>query len=206
MLNHAARTFCSPFTESIPSYQAHSDVESDAFGTPDSGSRDLSPNWGEGGEGRDEPASPVAGDREVPLTKRALELNNLGGDAVRDTWELATGEGFEWQLDIDTPEVSVWSCDFGQDRRVLKSEGLVHVSPAILFHMLHENMAAQSSWNPIINRYEVVEKVDRYTDLTYTVTSAHAGGMVSLPPPPRGLLFLLQEGYCCLVFFPAALL
>lgn len=101
---------------------------------------------------------------------------------MRDTWELATGEGFEWQLDIDTPEVSVWSCDYGQNRRVLKSEGLVHVSPSVLFHMLHENMAAQSSWNPIINRYEVVEKVDRYTDLTYTVTSAHAGGMVSPHP------------------------
>ncbi len=153
---------CSKFPPRNPQT---SDIESDAFGTPDSGD----------GGFRD----PIPVEPDDPAAQRRLQLSLLGEDAVQETWELAVGDDYEWQLDIDTPEVSVWSCTH-QDRRILKSEGLVHVSPSVLFHMLHEELESQARWNPIISRCETIESIDRYTDITYTVTSAHAGGMVGV--------------------------
>lgn len=153
---------------------ATSDIESDAFGTPDSRELNAIDNS-------------LDDDSHYAPSQRQLHLTNLGADAVKETWELATGDSLEWQLDIDTPDVSVWSTTLN-DRRVIKSEGLVHVSPSILFHMLHQDMTAQAEWNPIINKFEVIEEIDRYTDLTYTVTSSHAGGMIS----PRDFVSVRQ--------------
>lgn len=166
-----------------------SDVESDAFGTPDGtpvSSRESSPAMGLpiGDATVWKSATSINGDDD------STELAGLNSDdpedsviaagttAVAEVWRLATARDVKWTLELQRGSASVWSSEVnGQE--ILKSEGEIAISPLVLHQLLHKNIEKHPEWNPLTDVYEVVKTVDRFTDITYTVAPAMGGGMIS---------------------------
>eukprot|EP00041_Stephanoeca_diplocostata_P001040 m.18633 g.18633 ORF g.18633 m.18633 type:complete len:551 (+) comp11532_c0_seq2:122-1774(+) len=179
-----------------------SDVDSDGYGTPGSspGERPLSSNTYASPEQLQDALKAVADarragmfDGEAGLTEhdsdeRKATLSRLGLQAVQQTWRLAADDTQgSWTVEADRGGVRITS-RMVENRHVLRSEGIIRVSPSVLFHVLHGNVDAQSAWNPIVDRYEVVETIDRHTDVTYSVAAAQAGGLIS----PRDFVCVRQ--------------
>ena len=63
----------------------------------------------------------------------------------------------------------------------------IAASPAVLFNLLHKEPETASrwdeTWNPLLTLYEVIETIDRYTDVVYSVTASQAGGSVCARAP-----------------------
>eukprot|EP00038_Savillea_parva_P016685 m.17627 g.17627 ORF g.17627 m.17627 type:complete len:488 (-) comp3516_c0_seq1:91-1554(-) len=162
-----------------------SDGESDAFGTPRStGSEVGTPTLQRAGSLNGVQLSPEGLAR---LDERMIELSRRGEDAVQDVWEMAVGEELQWKVELEKSGVTVSSCNVGT-RTVLKAEGLVRVSPSVLFHILHFKGKTRTSWNPIIDQFEVLEEIDRYTDITYSVSAPQGRGLIS----PRDFVCVRQ--------------
>lgn len=53
--------------------------------------------------------------------------------------------------------------------RIYRSEGYVYASPAVLFHLVHGDPAAQVKWNSLMQQIDIVEPLDLYTDICYSV-------------------------------------
>jgi len=166
-----------------------SDTESDVFGTPRSaGSEVGTPQMGRA-RSVSQAAQRISLSPEglAQLDERLINLGRRGEEAVQDVWEMAQGTRFDWRVELEKSGVTVSSCNVGS-RNVLKAQGLIRVSPSVLFHILYFKDSTRSSWNPIIDRFDVLEVIDRYTDITYSVTAPQARGLIS----PRDFVCVRQ--------------
>lgn len=86
--------------------------------------------------------------------------------------------GQKWQFDFteDSIDISIFDSSEG---RMFRSEGLICSSAEDLFKFLYEDFESQSLWNPLVLLTEVIEYVDEWTDVTYTVTRDAAAGFIS---------------------------
>eukprot|EP00037_Helgoeca_nana_P015309 m.143029 g.143029 ORF g.143029 m.143029 type:complete len:491 (-) comp22958_c0_seq1:2546-4018(-) len=169
-----------------------SDVDSDVFGTPKSAGTPIgTPMMGRARSlsrgALSSSALPLSPEGLAQLDERLINLNRRGEDAVQDTWEMAVGEQFQWNVELEKSGIIVSSTTIGS-RTVLRAEGLIRVSPSVLFHILYAKEKSRTSWNPIIERFEVLEDIDRFTDITYSVSAAQARGLVS----PRDFVCVRQ--------------
>lgn len=142
---------------------ALSDMDSDAFGTPTSGTPSGTPRLHRAmsaGSRNDAGGALLSPEGLAKLDERLIQLCRHGQEAVQDTWDMAVNPQFEWQTILEKSGVTVSQCTIGS-RSVLKSEGLVRVSPSVLFHILYYKDTARTSWNPVIEQFEVLEELDR---------------------------------------------
>lgn len=135
-----------------------SDAESDVFGTPKSAGSEVGTPMMQRARSVSRGAVANTGSRVVlspeglaKLDERLITLNRRGEEAVQDVWDMATSDRFPWHVELEKAGVTVSSCTVGT-RNVLKAEGLVRVSPSVLFHILYTKDKTRTSWNPIIER------------------------------------------------------
>jgi hypothetical protein len=134
-----------------------SDVDSDVFGTPKSAGTPIgTPMMGRARSlsrgALSSSALPLSPEGLAQLDERLINLNRRGEDAVQDTWEMAVGEQFQWNVELEKSGIIVSSTTIGS-RTVLRAEGLIRVSPSVLFHILYAKEKSRTSWNPIIERW-----------------------------------------------------
>eukprot|EP00039_Didymoeca_costata_P031006 m.32657 g.32657 ORF g.32657 m.32657 type:complete len:498 (-) comp8435_c0_seq1:62-1555(-) len=166
-----------------------SDIESDAFGTPES-TPPNSPAEVRPKKMSSQRSSSSSMVQTITRPERASSWSNpeyqqeatKGIDVV---FKLASDNDINWRFVTEKGGITVSSAQPNNGETeaggvtLLKTECDLACSPSVLHHLLLKNIQKQASWNPLVTDYEVVCILDRYTDITYGVMPSLSGGLIS---------------------------
>lgn len=106
------------------------------------------------------------------------DYSRRGRDILDSAWSLINCP--DWQLEKATPEGdTVHSKSIPKGPKVFRLTAKVHLPAKLLLNQLFDHIEEMPSWNPTVIESERLEIIDNQTDITYQVSAAGGGGVVT---------------------------
>ncbi|XP_074653075.1 stAR-related lipid transfer protein 3-like isoform X2 [Tubulanus polymorphus] len=112
------------------------------------------------------------------LGQQEQDFSEMAEKTVDSMWELYTVvDG--WKLEASKNNATVHSKAVPKIGKIFRLEGIVDIAPQKIMEDLFYDVHNTPTWNPTVINAEILQTLDKQTDIVYSVAAEAAGGLVT---------------------------